>query len=428
MIDRTTPDDMVSLASNMQVGAVIVLERDPGDVEALLADRVRAVPRLRRRLVPTPFGCGRPVWIDDTRFDITRHVERVICPAPGDEATLLDIASSLVIRPLPRSAPLWSATLVTGLTEGRAALIFVFHHVLSDGIGGLAVLANLVDGAPVAEAEAFPAAAPSRRELAEDAWAARLRLPRRGSFAGLRWPSRGARCSLNQPTGPRRHQSIVRTSTSRLHAAAHRCGATVNDALLTAVLGALGTVLASRGEHVEELIVSIPVSTRRTTTAAHLGNRTGVMPVALPTGGDRWSRLSRIAAITRSHKRSVTSATPIFGALKVLGVANWFMNHQRLIHTVVTNVHGPDEPLRLGGTPVAGLIPLSAITGNVTVAFAALSYCDSFSVTVVSDPDRVPDVQVLSEALQTELDLLGQPSSVPTADTALPPAWSPVVG
>ncbi|MFJ8962498.1 wax ester/triacylglycerol synthase domain-containing protein [Lentzea sp. NPDC102401] len=407
MIDRTSSDDVVSLASGMQVGAVVVLERDPGDVEALLADRVRTVPRLRRRLIRTPFGCGRPVWVDDAGFDISRHVHRVLCPAPGDESALLDIASSLVTRPLPRSSPLWSATLVTGLAEDRVALILVFHHVLSDGIGGLAVLTNLVDGAPSAELAPFPVPPPSRRRLAKDAWAARLRPPERASFARPRWPSLGARCSLNRPTGPRRQQTIARTSVHRLHTAAHRCGGTVNDALLTAVTGALGTVLNGRGDHVDELVVSIPVSTRRSTTAAHLGNSTGVMPVPLPTGGDHWSRLTRIAAITRSHKKTVTSVAPIFRTLKVLGVADWFMNHQRMVHTVVTNVHGPDQPMRLGGVPVVSLVPLSATTGNVTVAFAALSYADAFTITVVADPDRVPDLRVLTEALQTELDLLG---------------------
>jgi diacylglycerol O-acyltransferase len=404
MIDRTSPDDLMSLASDMQVGAVIVLQRDPGDVETLLADRVRTVPRLRRRLVGTPFGGGRPVWVDDAGFDITRHVDRVVCPAPGDEAALLDIASSLVIRPLPRSAPLWSATLVTGLADDRAALILVFHHVLSDGIGGLAVLANLVDGAPRAEAAPFPAPAPSRRELTKDAW---LRLPGHVSFTGLRWPARGSRCSLNQPTGPRRRQTMARTSVSRLHAAAHRFGGTVNDALLTAVTGALGTVLTGRGEHVGELVVSIPVSTRRSTTVAHLGNSTGVLPVALPIGGDPWSRLTRIAAITRSHKKSAASAAPIFRTLQAVGAADWFMNHQRMVQTVVTNVHGPDQPLRLGGVPVVGLIPLSATTGNVTVAFAALSYAGAMTITVVADPDHVPDLVALTEALQAELDLLG---------------------
>lgn len=407
MIDRTNSDDLVSLASGMQVGVVVVLERDPGGVEALLAERVRTVPRLRRRLVRAPFGCGRPVWVDDAGFDISRHLHRVVCPAPGGDAALLGIASSLVTRPLSHSSPLWSATLVTGLTGGKAALILVFHHVLSDGIGGLAVLANLVDGALTVEASPFPTPAPSRRELVKDAWAARLRLPRRVSFARPQWPSLGSRCSLNQPTGPRRRQTMARTSVSRLHAAAHRCGGTVNDALLTAVTGALGTVLNGRGDHIDELIVSIPVSTRRSTTAAHLGNSTAVMPVALPTGGDTWSRLTRIAAITRSHKRSATSVAPVFRTLKILGIADWFMNHQRLVHTVVTNVHGPDQPMYLGGAPVVGLIPLSATTGNVTAAFAALSYADTFTITVVADPDRVPDLPVLTAALQTELDLLG---------------------
>ena len=404
VIDRTSATDLMSLDSDMQVGAVLVLERDPGEVESLLADRVRTVPRLRRRLVRAPFGCGRPVWVDDTGFDITRHVSRMVCPAPGDETALLDLASSLVIRPLPRSAPLWSATLVTGLAENRAALILVIHHVLSDGIGGLAVLANLVDGAAHTEIPAFPAPPPSRGELAKDAW---LSLPGRVSLAGLRWPARGARCSLNHPTGPRRQQTIARASVSRLHAASHRCGGTVNDALLTAVTGALGAVLAKRGEHVDELVVSIPVSTRRSTTAARLGNSTGVMPVALPIGGEALTRLTQIAAITRSHKKSVSSATPVFRALKALGLTDWFMNHQHMVNTVVTNVHGPDQPMCLGGAPIVGLIPLSATTGNVTVAFAALSYAGAFTITVVADPDHVTDLDVLTEALQAELDLLG---------------------
>ncbi|MGW4213551.1 wax ester/triacylglycerol synthase domain-containing protein [Lentzea sp. NPDC004789] len=403
MIDRTSPDDVMSLDSGMQVGAVIVLERDPGELESLLAERIRTVPRLRRRLIRTPFGCGRPVWVDDADFDLTEHIHRVACPAPGDETTLLDIASTLVTRPLPLSSPLWSATLVTGLESNRAALILVFHHVLSDGIGGLAVLANLVDGAPHTETAPFPVPPPTRRELAKDAW---LRLPGHVSFPRLQWPSLGTRCSLNQPTGPRRQQTMARTSMSRLHTAAHRCEGTVNDAFLTAVMGALGTVLARRGDHVEELIVSIPVSTRRSTTAAHLGNSTGVLPVTLPTGGDHWSRLTRIATITKSHKRSATSAAPIFRTLKLLGAADWFMNHQRMVHTFATNVHGPDQPLRLGSVAVVGLIPLSATTGNVTVAFAALSYADTFTVTMVADPDHVPDLLEFTTALQAELDLL----------------------
>jgi diacylglycerol O-acyltransferase / wax synthase len=50
----------------------------------LVAERVPAVPRLRQRLVRTPFGCGGPVWADDPRFDIDSHIRAVTCPEPAD--------------------------------------------------------------------------------------------------------------------------------------------------------------------------------------------------------------------------------------------------------------------------------------------------------------------------------------------------------
>lgn len=81
-------------------------------------------------------------------------------------------------------------------------------------------------------------------------------------------------------------------------------------------------------------------------------------------------------------------------------------NHQRLVHTFVTNVHGADHPMRLGGAPVVGLIPLSATAGNVTVASATLCYADAFAITIVANPDHEPDLLVLTEALHAELGLL----------------------
>ena len=70
-IDRARPDDLLELAVDhgsmpWQVGALLVVDRplDPAEVRRALAARVRAVPRLRRKLVRTPPLCGRPVWVD----------------------------------------------------------------------------------------------------------------------------------------------------------------------------------------------------------------------------------------------------------------------------------------------------------------------------------------------------------------------------
>jgi hypothetical protein len=200
-------------------------------VRGVIADRVRGVPRMRQRLVDAPFGCGRPFWIDDPRFDVREHVRSIRCAAPGDEQALLAAVAGAVTMPLPRTRPLWSATLVTGLAEGRSALVMVFHHVLADGIGGLAVLARLVDGLPGAPDPGFRAPSPRRHDLLSDAWRSRLhalgRLPagtrrlRAGAAElGAGGTGRPPRCSLNRPTGRRSALAVARVDLAPVVAAA----------------------------------------------------------------------------------------------------------------------------------------------------------------------------------------------------------------
>ena len=68
-IQRASQNDVMELVcdvsgTSMQVAAVLVLQtRTPVGivaVRAAMTDRIAAVPRLRQRLVDTPFGCGRP--------------------------------------------------------------------------------------------------------------------------------------------------------------------------------------------------------------------------------------------------------------------------------------------------------------------------------------------------------------------------------
>ena len=154
--ERVSTDDLMSLASEqgstpLQVGAVLMLDGseklEPGLVLDALADRVCAVPRLRQRLVEVPWGCGRPVWVDDRDFAVSSHFSVIGCPAPGGVGAVLGVAADMLLTRLPRDRALWAAKLVTDTGGGGAALIVVFHRVLADGIGGLAVLAGLVDGA-----------------------------------------------------------------------------------------------------------------------------------------------------------------------------------------------------------------------------------------------------------------------------------------
>jgi diacylglycerol O-acyltransferase / wax synthase len=411
----------------MQAGAVLVLDAGAGfdlaAARATLAERITAVPRLRQRLVRAPVGCGRPIWIDDQAFDISAHLRSVACQPPGDDPALLQTAVVTATRPLPWSRPLWSATFVTGLTSGRIAIIVVFHHVLADGIGGLAVLASLVDGAPRPSPGPFPRPVPSRRALAGDALGSRLKalshpaavLGRvRPALAELRPAdlARPARTTLNAATGPARRILVTRTDLGRILARAHAQGATVNDVVLTAVARALRNLLASRGEGMDDLVASVMVTGRPATTATQLGNQIGVMPVRLPARGDSDEQIEQITATTSAHKTANRAASagllrPAFRTLAALGLLRWLINRQRLVNIFVTNLRGPADQFRFAGAIITDVIPITDIAGNVTLSFGVMSYGGTLVVVVVADPDRHPDLDTLARLLQSELDDLG---------------------
>ena len=372
------------------------------DAARLLGERIRGVPRLRQRL----HGATRPYWADDPEFDLGAHVREVRCPPPGDERALLDVAAAELERPLPRSRPLWSAVFVTGLASGGTGLVIVVDHVLADGVAGLAVLASLLDPADPVPGDLQHAAGRARG----------ARGLRRGvaELGGVRGPRRLARSSLNRPTGPRRRLDVVDADLAAVRAFAHAHGGTVNDVVLAMVAGGLRDLLASRGETLDRVTISVPVSARRGTDSGRLGNQVGVMPVAVPCDGGLGARVSAVAAITRERKSRAPGASaallvPAFLLLARVGLLGWFVNRQRLVHTVVTNLRGPRQPLAFGGAPVRAVIAIPSTTGNVIVTFGALSYAGTLRITVLSDPSQMPDVAVLTAALNAALAAIPTP-------------------
>ena len=416
------PEAPVQIAVVLMLGSAATVEL--AAITETIGRRLSSVPRLRQRLVRPPLGGGRPIWVDDAGFDVRRHVHAVRCPAPGDETALLAVVADTLARRLPADRPLWSATLVTPLADGNAALVVMLHHVVADGIGGLAVLAQLVDGVPPAPATAFPRPAPGYRALLRDALGTRLRalarLPagtRKFGVALTQLAAGGTDgpppSSLNQPTGGLRSLAVARADLAAVRRAAHEQGATVNDIVLTAVTGALRDVLRGRGERMDRFVVSVPASTRGAATAAQLGNQVGVMLVPVIVRGDQRQRLAAIAHTTRTRKVTAAGSSaavlgPAFRALAWLGLMRWFVNHQRLVTTFVTNVRGPHDQLSFLGAPVTAVIPVSSIAGNVTVSFTVLSYAGTLVITAMADLQSWPDLPFLVAHLQRELDLLAQ--------------------
>lgn len=433
-VDRASASDRAFLAMDRgpvpsHVAAVLLLEPgagfDPAVVAAVVEQRIRAVPRLRQRLVRTPLGCGGPVWVDDETFDIRNHVRGSVCPPPGDERALLDAVAAVVTRPLPRSSPLWIIEVVSGLAGGRVAMVVVLHHVVADGVGGLAVLASLADVHPGNATRVFPRPPPPTGRLFHDALTRRLRSVRHAPDAGRAlWsamtaagglaPPPATACSLLRRTGPGRRIAVVHADRSAVRAAAHRAGGTVNDAVLVSIAGALRHVLDERGETVDAFTVAVPVAGRRTTDASALGNQTSPLLVTVPAVGDPEARIGLVAADVRARRPLATGPPPIallgpvFRPMAALGGYRWYMNHQRRLHTLVSHVHGPDAAMTFAGARVTAVVPVAvAEAGNMAISFEALSYAGTLTVSAIADPDAFADLPALAEALADELAAFG---------------------
>ena len=216
-MERIGSGDLTQLATDvgpvaMNVGAVLVL--DPGSSGF---DPARCPQGARRTDPAHPDGCanawpravgvGPPVWVDAEGFDPAAQIATLSCPQPGDHVALLELAVAEVTRPLPRDRPLWRALVVTGLADERVALVVVLHHVVADGVGGLAVLASLADN-PAAPTVRPPGARPlpTYGRLAAENASARVRslrrAPERCGSCGRRGPSSGRAAPGPRPAAP----------------------------------------------------------------------------------------------------------------------------------------------------------------------------------------------------------------------------------
>ena len=413
------------------VGAMLVLGEsgalEAGQLMAFIDRQLPAVPRLRQRLVSVPLGCGRPIWVDDPAFQITDHLSVIRCPAPGGRDAALDVAARVLTTRLPRYRALWVAAIVTDLEDDQTALIIALHHALADGMGALAVLAALVDGEVQMPADQppepdFPRPRPTHAQLRGDAAKGLLRevsaLPVaviKGIWALVQFaPALGRRLapsSLNRLTGPDKRFVTASCPLAELHTAAHARGATINDAVLCAVTGALSRLLAGRGEILNAVTVSVPVSLRRSASVHDLGNQTGVTVLRLPAAGEARARLRSVANLSRTARHFAPEASNAlfywaFRVLAGLGLYGRFLDRQRVNHTFVTNLRGPETRMSLGGFPVLDLIALSTQGGNVTVSFAVLSYAGRLTITLIADPQTCPDLDRLQFLLQAELACL----------------------
>ena len=431
--------------THMHVGGAIVFEGPPPDYADFVesaAKRLQLVPRFRQKLMMVPFGLGRPVWVDDTHFNIEYHIRHTALPAPGDDEKLKRLTARIMSQQLDRSKPLWEIWFAEGLGGDRWALISKTHHCLVDGISGADIMSVILDLSPEGheiEHEPWrPEPEPTSDQLLLDAVRERLTSPaeairilRSSVLDPTTVPNRlmeGARAlgafvggtldfapqtSLNVQVGPHRRFETVLVDLDELKRIKNSLGGTVNDVVLSVVAGGLRRLLTARGERVEDIEprAMVPVSVRADQDRGSLGNQVASIWAPLPVSeADPVKRLRFVTDKMRDLKESgqavgaqLLTSLGEYAPPTILSQASRLVARQRAYNLVVTNVPGPQFPLYSLGRQMKEVYPVVPLSDNTSIGIALLSYNGTVGFGLLGDFDAAPDLAVLAEGIEKSL-------------------------
>jgi WS/DGAT/MGAT family acyltransferase len=454
----------------MHIGGVSIFEgpAPPFErLEGMVSAKLDAVPRYRQKVRFVPLELGRPVWVEDPHFNLAYHLRHTALPSPGSQEILRRTAARIFAQHLDRDKPLWEIWMVEGLDQNRWALLSKVHHCMVDGVSATDLMTVMFDDspAPAPEHPWLPAPEPSGLELvvrsltrqaldpAEGlrvirasarrprAAAAQAREVLRGitSAAGLLRPVE--RSSLTGSIGPHRVWSTGHVRLTDVKTVREKLGGTVNDVVLTLVARGLRHLLQARGEAVEGRMVRalVPVSVRRPGERGTYNNRVSGMLAALPVGiVDPVAQLRSIRSQMDDLKQSKQAVagdvlTSLSGfappLLLALGGRLAARSPSLGVQTGVTNVPGPQHPLRTLDRRLLESFPFVPLLGNVRISIAIFSYDGGLYFGVTADYDSSRDIHILTSGVERSiaelLEVVDRPPPRPRAAEAARPREEP---
>jgi hypothetical protein len=374
------------------------LEKLRARVAAGLAD----APLLSRRLGGSDEA---PAWVPCEDFDVERQV-RLPVDEPLGEDGLREQVAHLFEQHLDRSRPLWAIDLLPLQGDG-AAIVLRIHHALADGTSVIRYGRRLLwEPRERGDTEAHPAvhsAAADEQRRRHHLWG----FVRRELGESLHASPFDGRI------GRRRQIAFASLPLSRLHDAAKElAGATVNDAVLSVVAGALGRWVEERHGSLAAIRVRVPVSLHR--EGDEPGNRDSFFTVALPLNEpDPVARLREVREATAAGK-SDHDAQRMDSLLT--GLAHTSPGLERLAERVegsprrfavsVSNVPGPRDPIQVLGAPVVALRGIAEVGRRHGLRVSVVSLAGTLHFGFCADPGIVEGLDSMASGVEEEGEAL----------------------
>ncbi|WP_433559787.1 wax ester/triacylglycerol synthase domain-containing protein [Pseudonocardia xinjiangensis] len=391
-----------------------VIRLGPGEataagLRAAVGRRLAGAPRLTWRLGGPP---DRPEWHVDPAFDVRDHIAEARSTAELDDVALGNEVARLFEQHLDRRRPLWRMDLLGPLAGGGTALVWRLHHALADGTTAMRLARTVLwdsqaDGPPGAR----PAPPAARTQAVDDA-------RRRHHLAGFlerEFLPSTRRSPFDLPIGPDRGVAFAMTALGRLRASARTlAGATVNDAVLAVMAGALRTWIVHRHGPLHPVRVRVPVSLHNEREPT--GNRDSYFCVSLPL--DEPDPVARLVAVRRETalRKSRHDAQEMAELLDRLGRASprlrrWCSELQaapRAFALNVSNVPGPRQQVSVLGVDVETIHSIAEVGERHALRAAVVSVGDRLCFGLCADRGVIGDLDVLAAAIEQEAMVMAE--------------------
>jgi diacylglycerol O-acyltransferase len=402
-----------------------------------ISGRLRRTPRYRQRIAPVPFGLNAPIWVDDERFDVNRHV------IASSETNFADLVDSCMSTQLRRDRPLWQICIAERLDDGRIGIVGKAHHCMVDGIAAVELATLLLDPTPDPPPEEsdgwLPRRPPSsaRRllgglvDLVVEG-ASLLRFPGRVARSPRRLgelvePVSRARKALaesmrpseprdpvNQPITGARHLAWFRRPLADLKRIGRPFGASVNDVLLAVSAGGMRRFLLERERDAVPLKTMVPVNVRGGGPDTEFGNRISFVFVDLPCDEpDPIRRLQnvRLAMSERKDSGLPEGGDTVMAMLKYMPRTAQHVLSRRIaspqtFNLTVSNIPGPREPMYMRGCQLEAAYPVVPIADKHALSVGMTTIRDECCFGLYAASEILPDSDELAHDVNASVDEL----------------------
>jgi diacylglycerol O-acyltransferase / wax synthase len=416
----------------------------------------------RRKLAGESLGFDAPYWIEDPDFDLEFHVRHIALPKPGDWRQLCILMSRLHARGLDMRRPLWEAYVIEGLNEVEGlprnsfAIMLKVHHSAIDGVSGAEIVTaihSLEPDAPLPRTQDDwqGEGAPSPLMVWSNAYANNLKRPLK-LVSTVRELVPNV-IEANRRNQERKHEEETHLEKTRFNTSVSSFrvtdtlvmelprikkireavgGATINDVMVSVVGGALHKYLDAKGELPEQsLSCGAPINVRAERNSDSVGNQVGMMMIDMAT--DIADPIERLKAVMEhaSHSKE-TSAIVGQGMMMDISQSLWpqlmkatlkaaslaAKNIPTPIHTVISNVPGPQMPLYLAGARVEMMSGMGPLLDLVGLFHAVISCNGKITINFVACREMLPDPDFYKLCLEESYQELESAALAPSKKKA----------